>query len=313
MRRTRVLSFGLPVVLAVAAGSGPASAQGFFDKLFGGPAQLAPLPPPAPSYRAPVRVPQSRTDWRADERAQTSREKLRTVCVRLCDGYYFPISNRTTASRLSYDQRRCKSACDGGDARLFQAPEGSDDPASMVDATGRRYDALDTAFLYRRKLLPGCTCKPAPWSAAERLRHVTYAIEQAKIAAREREAAEKLRLAENDARGGPAAVQEPKPSVGASEVAVIPPPAGADPATETLVVPAAEASTGETARTAASGAVRDSGAGRRRAAASAAGEVRTSASHGPAARRATASVSAKASGGLFGLGPSKYVWPGDQR
>ena len=43
---------------------------------------------------------------------------LRTVCVRLCDGYYFPISFSTSRERLAQDSKTCESRC-GSEGRLF--------------------------------------------------------------------------------------------------------------------------------------------------------------------------------------------------
>lgn len=187
------------VVMAMLAGSTPpAHAQSFFEKLFGlgsrppPPAQSA---PPAPSYRAPVRAPQSRAERSesGDSGSQTGKGwQVRTMCVRLCDGYYFPLSEKVSVKRLTMESRRCKSSC-GSDARLFYMSAGDINTAAMVDFSGRRYDALKTAFDYRKKLLPGCSCKPAPWSAVERLRHINYGLQEAIVAAKARAAEEKFR------------------------------------------------------------------------------------------------------------------------
>ena len=161
-----------------------AAAQSFLENLFGFGAskqeQAQPLPPPMPSYRAPIHTPHSRTISHSDaETVPHISGIIRTVCVRTCDGYYFPISHATNARKLSADNARCKAKC-GSDSRLFYSPgEGEPDMASMIDLTGRRYDELDTAFAYRKALRPGCGCRPPPWSSAERLRHFKYALEDA--------------------------------------------------------------------------------------------------------------------------------------
>ena len=41
-----------------------------------------------------------------------------TVCVRMCDGYYFPISHRVPRNRFYRDADVCRSRCDMGDAPL---------------------------------------------------------------------------------------------------------------------------------------------------------------------------------------------------
>ena len=183
------------VVVILAGSAPPAQAQSFFEKLFGlsgGANRPAAQPPIGYGYRAPLHTPQSRSEPSRSEDTSSRKGKgwrVRTMCVRLCDGYYFPMSQSTTTRGLTVDSRRCKSSC-GSAARLFYMDADSTDAAAMTDFTGRRYDALDTAFDYRKKLTPGCSCKPAPWSAAERLRHINYALRDAMEQAKARAAAE---------------------------------------------------------------------------------------------------------------------------
>src|SRR5256885_1752689 len=54
----------------------------------------------------------------------------RTMCVRLCDGFYFPISGATSGSGLSRDADVCTASC-GSEARLFYHPNGGGDVDSM--------------------------------------------------------------------------------------------------------------------------------------------------------------------------------------
>ncbi len=90
---------------------------------------------------------------------------FRTLCVRLCDGYYFPISFSAPASGLARDAQQCAASC-GEDARLFYHanPGGSVD--TMTDLSGRAYKELPTAFRYRASLVRGCSCRPQPQAAA---------------------------------------------------------------------------------------------------------------------------------------------------
>ncbi|HEY0569437.1 MAG TPA: DUF2865 domain-containing protein, partial [Xanthobacteraceae bacterium] len=53
----------------------------------------------------------------ADNGAQSGT--FRTVCVRTCDGFYFPISFATVPSRFPDDEKTCKSLCPAADATLF--------------------------------------------------------------------------------------------------------------------------------------------------------------------------------------------------
>lgn len=58
------------------------------------------------------------------------------------------------------------------------------------------YARLPNAFLYRKKRIASCSCRPAPWSHEERARHASYAEEQkSKIAEQEQRAREELAAA----------------------------------------------------------------------------------------------------------------------
>jgi len=99
----------------------------------------------------------------------------RTMCVRLCDGYYFPISFSATRDRLARDAKTCESSC-GGQARLFIYRNPGGDVEDMVDLRGQPYRQLSTAFLYRTEYVAACRCKPNPWDAEAQERHRMYAL-----------------------------------------------------------------------------------------------------------------------------------------
>ena len=120
-------------------------------------------------------------DWREDDRRvdgdddQSPLVTYRTLCVRLCDGYYFPISFATPHERLAGDARACESRC-GAEARLFVYANPGGDVAEMTDLEGAPYTKLPTAFLYRTEYIPSCKCQPHPWEAEARQRHKSYAL-----------------------------------------------------------------------------------------------------------------------------------------
>lgn len=88
----------------------------------------------------------------------------RTVCVRLCDGYYFPISFSTLENHFARDIDACQSRCAAPvDLYFHQNPGGSMEQAMSV--TDRRpYTSLKTAFRYRKELVQGCSCKQAEYT-----------------------------------------------------------------------------------------------------------------------------------------------------
>jgi hypothetical protein len=100
----------------------------------------------------------------------------RTVCVRLCDGYFFPISFSTTRERFSADEAACQSKCSSG-AKLFVYRNPGENPDDMVDVNGRAYSKLPTAFLYRTAYDASCKCTPHPWEQEAKVRHRIYALE----------------------------------------------------------------------------------------------------------------------------------------
>lgn len=108
-------------------------------------------------------------------------DTFRTVCVRMCDGAYFPVSFATTADRFEADAARCKSDC-GSQARLFVVkPDG--EPEDMVDVRGNAYGLLPTAFKFRTTYDSSCTCRGQPWEAAERETYRQEAIAMAAVTA----------------------------------------------------------------------------------------------------------------------------------
>jgi hypothetical protein len=106
---------------------------------------------------------------------EPSLATYRTLCVRLCDGYYFPISFATPVERLAADARACESRC-GAEARLFIHANPGGDVAEMTDFAGEPYTKLPNAFLYRTEYIPSCKCQPHPWEAEARQRHRGYAL-----------------------------------------------------------------------------------------------------------------------------------------
>jgi hypothetical protein len=90
----------------------------------------------------------------------------RTMCVRLCDGYYFPISFSTLESRFKEDEVKCKEQC-AAPAELFYYRNPGEEVEQMVSLNGQRYSELSTAFLNRKRYIKGCSCKPQEYSAKD--------------------------------------------------------------------------------------------------------------------------------------------------
>ena len=85
----------------------------------------------------------------------------RTMCVRQCDGYYFPISFSTTEESFGRDAEICSRLCPSGDAELFVHENPGSTPENMTSLYGVAYTDLPNAFQYRRSLNKSCSCRSA--------------------------------------------------------------------------------------------------------------------------------------------------------
>src|SRR5450755_2816799 len=92
----------------------------------------------------------------------------RTVCVRACDGAYFPISFATVPGRFPDDEKTCKSLCPASEASLYSYRNPGEDMNQAVSINGQSYSASPNAFKYRTEFNPSCACKAAgqTWSDA---------------------------------------------------------------------------------------------------------------------------------------------------
>ncbi|MEO3387391.1 DUF2865 domain-containing protein [Mesorhizobium sp. CAU 1741] len=88
--------------------------------------------------------------------------RYRTMCVRSCDGYYFPISNSVPQSGFARDQQACESMCPGTRVELHYHRLQGEESEDMVSAvTGLPYREMENAFLYRKQNASspaGCGC-----------------------------------------------------------------------------------------------------------------------------------------------------------
>lgn len=98
----------------------------------------------------------------------------RTVCVRLCDGAYFPISFATEPDRFVRDEAACQRGC-SAESRLFVYRNPGESPRSMVDLDGRRYSDLSVAFQFKAGYDSSCTCRANPWEQEAQARHERFA------------------------------------------------------------------------------------------------------------------------------------------
>ena len=89
----------------------------------------------------------------------------RTLCVRACDGYYFPISFSTTPAQFEADEATCQAQCPG--AMLYVHRNPGEPVEDAVSVNGMPYTLLPNAFAFRESFNPECGCPPATIIVAE--------------------------------------------------------------------------------------------------------------------------------------------------
>lgn len=130
----------------------PRQRGGLLDLLFGGRGDE----PEGPAEMPPVTEPPHPSSFR-------------TVCVRLCDGFFFPVSYSVSPARFGPDETICRRTCPGTEAALFTYPNPGGAIENAVSTNGTPYRQLPNAFLYQKRFVPDCSCKPANMSWAEAL------------------------------------------------------------------------------------------------------------------------------------------------
>jgi len=172
--------------------AGTAAAQSFFESLFGlGHGGSAPrvIGTPRPVVVRPA-LQRAERDGAGEQRASRAGDRdgrsgqtVQTMCVRTCDGYYWPVRYPASDGDLAQDARMCASSC-GAQAKLYTRSGPGVEPEEMRDSDGNSYGSTKTAFAYRKGLVNGCACRGMPWSEAERARHEGYALAEAEKAIR---------------------------------------------------------------------------------------------------------------------------------
>ena len=131
---------------AVTVPAAPARAQGLFEFLFRG----FRVPPP-PRIDSPSDLFRSLFEGnRRPESVRSSTGPVAAYCVRLCDGRYFPIQAQRNISAAA----QCRTSCPASETKIFAG--GGIEHA--VASNGTRYADLANAFVYRQRMVPGCTC-----------------------------------------------------------------------------------------------------------------------------------------------------------
>ncbi len=80
----------------------------------------------------------------------------RAVCVRTCDGFFFPVQLRP-GTPAEEGEQVCQSLCPSSETKLYTMRSRDIEDASSVE--GEPYGDLPNAFLYRKRFNPACGCR----------------------------------------------------------------------------------------------------------------------------------------------------------
>jgi len=152
--RSEFAQVAATALVALMFAGAPASAQGLFDMLFGG-APRPPrgyVPPQGSAYSDPSNPSDRQVYGPGGPSPAASGGTGRAVsyCVRLCDGRYFPIQRHANANPAQL----CSAFCPAAKTQVFNG--------SQIDhaysGNGQRYADLENAFVYRQRIVDGCSC-----------------------------------------------------------------------------------------------------------------------------------------------------------
>ncbi len=87
------------------------------------------------------------------------------VCVRTCDGFFFPLSAKPEDGDV---EGMCQSLCPGAETAVFRMPDGGA-IQEAVSTHGQAYTALPNALKYRTSVDKSCSCKGDGQSWAQAL------------------------------------------------------------------------------------------------------------------------------------------------
>jgi hypothetical protein len=152
----------LPLLLAKSAGARGPTTSSVYSLLVGDGASSAPGAASEPSSQK--------------KRASNENAGLtsgRSVCVRLCDGAFFPIASVANHSDIASQEESCAALCPDAPTALYLEPRGSDKIEDAVSPSGAPYTALPVALRYRTVADNTCACHRTPAKRYPLLRDAT--------------------------------------------------------------------------------------------------------------------------------------------
>jgi Protein of unknown function (DUF2865) len=154
-------------------GPGPGGPTNVFEALFGGIARLANGgAEPEPQMEARFEdQPPTRNDQSApsgENGGVHAHAGSYAVCVRTCDGSFFPVSYSGAGSRADSLEDVCRALCPNADVALYSFPFGGT-IEEAESPSGEPYANLPNASKFERTYDPSCSCRRKGESWAEAL------------------------------------------------------------------------------------------------------------------------------------------------
>jgi uncharacterized protein DUF2865 len=212
----------------------PPRPTNFLEALFGGVAKLA-APTQQPQQQMEARFEQPEEGGTLQPKPPGEKGQVEAhagsyaVCVRTCDGSFFPVSYSGAGSRADSLEEVCRSLCPNADMALYSFPFGGTiEEAESV--SGEPYANLPNAGKFEQSDDPGCSCrrKGETWADALADAEARYGHEKHDIIVTPEKSAEMSRPI-IDPKAKPAV--DPKAKPGAPGASVVAGPGAAPGAT----------------------------------------------------------------------------------
>ena len=157
-------SVGLPPQQA------PRRERSFFEALFG----IEPDRPQPGQPQIESTLPELDPSKPAEEKPSIRFGASMPVCVRTCDGYFFPLAN-SPGGRESQAEM-CAALCPSAEMQVFYM-SGNGEIDTAVSRNGQGYNALANAGKYMRSYDPSCGCRKQGESWTQALRNAEGMLE----------------------------------------------------------------------------------------------------------------------------------------
>ena len=150
----------------------PARPTNIFEALFGGVARLVPLPQPQTDARV---EPLDRDEGSPNQAQPGEKGHVEAhsgsyaVCVRTCDGSFFPVSYTGAGSRADSLEEVCRALCPNADMALYSFPFGGTIDEAASSSNGEPYANLPNAGKFQQTYDPNCSCRRKGQSWADAL------------------------------------------------------------------------------------------------------------------------------------------------